>query len=60
MVSYDGKTILRWRTADILKIDITPYLSEKSSAFHEILYTAADFELDERHSLTHSLVDLPR
>jgi len=24
-------------------------VSEKSSDFHEILYTAADFELDERH-----------
>jgi len=23
--------------------------SEKSSDFHEILYTATDFELDERH-----------
>jgi len=32
-----------------LKIDISPYLSEKSSDFDEILYTAADFELDERH-----------
>ena len=30
-----------------LKIDILPYLSEKSSDFHEILYTVADFELDE-------------
>ena len=49
MVSYDGKTIPRWRTAAILIIDISPYLSEKSSDFHEILYTAADFELDERH-----------
>jgi len=29
--------------AAILKIDISPYLSEKSSDFHEILYTAADF-----------------
>jgi len=27
---------------------IAIYLSEKSSDFHEILYTAADFELDER------------
>jgi len=35
--------------AAILKIDISPYLSEKSSNFYEILYTAADFELDERH-----------
>ena len=49
MVSYGGKTIPRWRTAAILKIDISPYLSEKSFNFHEILYTAADFELDERH-----------
>jgi len=35
--------------AVILKIDISPYLSEKSSDFHEILYTTADFELGERH-----------
>ena len=35
--------------AAILKIVISPYLSEKSSDFDEILYTAADFELDERH-----------
>ena len=32
-----------------MQIVISPYLSEKSSAFGEILYTAADFELDERH-----------
>jgi len=32
-----------------LKIDISPYLGEKSSDFHKIFYTAADFELDERH-----------
>jgi len=49
VVSYGGKTIPRWRTPAILKIDISPYLSEKSSDFHEILYTAADFELGERH-----------
>ena len=49
VISYGGKTIPRWRTAAILKIDISPYLSEKSQDFHEILYTAADFELDERH-----------
>ena len=36
----------------ILKIEISPYLGEKSSDFHEILYTAGDFELDERHILT--------
>jgi len=33
----------------ILKIVISPYLSENSSDFDEILYTAADFELDKRH-----------
>ena len=49
VVSYSGKTIPRWRTSAILKIDISPYLCEKSSDFHEILYTTADFELDERH-----------
>jgi len=51
VVSYGGKSIPRWRTAAILKIDISPYLCEKSSDFHEILYTTADFELqlDERH-----------
>jgi len=49
VVSYGGKTIPRWRTVAILKIVISPYLSEKSSDFDEILYIAADFELDERH-----------
>jgi len=33
LVWYGGKTIPRWRTAAILKIDISPYLSEKSSDF---------------------------
>jgi len=47
VVLYGGKTIPRWRTAAILKIDISLYLSEKSSDFHEILYTSANFELDE-------------
>jgi len=42
VVSYGGKTIPIWRTAAILKIVISPYLSEKSSDFDEILYTAAD------------------
>jgi len=49
VVSYGGKTIPKWRTASILKIDISPYLSEKSSDFDEMLSTAADFELDESH-----------
>ena len=39
VVSYSGKTISRWRTAAILKIVISPYLSEKLSDFDEILYT---------------------
>jgi len=60
VVSYGGKTIQRWRTAAILKIDISPYLSEKSSDFHEILYTAADFELDERHVIKNEKVALDR
>jgi len=51
VVSYGGKTIRRWRTAAILKIDISPYLSEKYSNFDEILYTAADFERGERHMI---------
>ena len=37
-----------------MQIVISPYLSEKSSAFHEILYTAADFELGERHVIKKS------
>jgi len=51
VVLHGGKTIPRGRTAAILKIDISSYLSKKSSDFHEILYTAADFELDERHMI---------
>jgi len=60
VVSYGGKTIPRWRTAAILKIDISPYLSEKSSDYDEILYTAADFELDERHVIKDEKVALDR
>jgi len=41
-----------------LKIDISPYLSEKSFDFHEILYTAADIELDERHVIKNEKVAL--
>jgi len=43
-----------------LKIDILPYLSEKSSDFREILYTVADFELDERHMIKNEKVALDR
>ena len=60
VVSYGDKTIPRWRTAAILKIDTSPYLIEKSSYFHESLYTAADFELDERHVIKNEKVALDR
>jgi len=60
VVSYGGKTIPRWRTAAIFKIDLSPYLSEKSSDFHEILYTSADFEMDERHVIKNETVALDR
>jgi len=46
--------------AVILKIDISPYLSEKSSDFHDILYTAADFELGERDVIKNEKVALDR
>jgi len=60
VVSYGGKTIPRWRTAAILTIDISLYHGEKSSDFDEILYTAADFELDERHVIKNEKVALDR
>jgi len=60
VVSYDGKTIPRWRTAAILKIVISPYLNEKSSDFDEILYTTADVELGERHVIKNEKVALNR
>jgi len=60
VVSNGGKTIPRWRTAVILKIVISPYLSEKSSDFDEILYTAADFELYERYVIKNEKVALDR
>jgi len=46
--------------AAILKINISPYLSEISSNFDEILYTAADFELDERHVVKNEKAALDR
>ena len=36
------------------------YLSEKSSDFYEIFYTAAYFELDERHVIKNEKVALDR
>jgi len=50
----------RWRAAAILKIVISPYLSEKSSDFEDILYTAADFKLDEHHVIKYEKVVLDR
>ena len=39
---------------------IYSYLSEKPSDFDEILYTAADFELGERHVIENEKVALDR
>jgi len=50
----------RWQTAAILKLVISPYLSEKSSDFDEILYIGADFEMDERHVIKNEEVTLDR
>jgi len=44
----------------MLKIVISPYLSEKSSHFDEILYTAADLELDERDVIKNEKFALDR
>jgi len=60
VVSYGGKTIPKWRTAAILKIVISPYLSEKLSDFDEFLYTAADLEMGERHVIKNEKVALDR
>ena len=35
VVSYGGETIPRWRTAAILKIDISPYLSEQELSYRK-------------------------
>ena len=42
----DTQTDSAYTTKAALDASIT---RQKSSDFHEILYTAADFELDERH-----------
>ena len=39
----------RWRTAAILKIIKSPYLSQKTSDFDEIWYTTLDIEPDYNH-----------
>ena len=41
-----------------MKIDISPYRSEKSSDFDKIRYTAGDFEVDERHVIKNEKVAL--
>jgi len=43
-----------------LKIDMSPNLNEKLSDFHEILYTASDFELDERDVIKNEKLALDR
>ena len=45
----------RWRTAAILKIVKSPYLSEKSSNFDEIWYTIANVEADSVHMTKNSI-----
>ena len=39
----------RWRTAAMLKIVNSPYLSEKLSDFDQIWYTTADIEPNDSH-----------
>jgi len=47
--------------AAILKTDISPFVSKKIIGFsYEILHTAADFELDERHVIKNEKVALDR
>jgi len=45
----DVITYPRWRTDAIFKIVKSPYLSEKSSDFDEIWYTASDIEPGYSH-----------
>jgi len=49
MQYYDVITNPRWRTATIMKIVKSPYLSEKSSDFDKIWYTKAYIEPDDSH-----------
>jgi len=39
----------RWRTAAILKMVKSPYLSEKLSNFDETWYVTSDIEPDDSH-----------
>jgi len=55
VVSYGGKTIPRWRTAAILNIDISPYLSKKSSDFHDVIKQEA--QLSQRDRAMHHVIE---
>jgi len=59
VVSYGGKTIPKWRTAAILKID--RHISVKNNPiFMKFCILAADFELDKRHVIKNEKVALDR
>ena len=63
VVSYGGLVVKQLQDGGrppFRKSDRSPYLSEKSSDFHDILYTAADFELDEVHVVKNEKVALDR
>jgi len=49
----------RWRTAAILKIAKSPYLSGKSSDFDKIWYTTADNEPNDSHVTKKRILDGP-
>jgi len=49
MQYYDVTTNPTWRTAAILQIAKSTYVSEKSSDFDEIGYTTAYIEPDDSH-----------
>jgi len=49
MQYYDVTTNPKWRTAAMLKIVISPYLSEKSSDVNEIWYITVDLEPNDSH-----------
>ena len=67
-MKFDGQLLRRGWSRMVVKqfqddglpqIVVSPYLSEKkSSDFHEILYIAADFELDSRHVIKNEKVAL--
>jgi len=47
MSNFENPT---WRTAAILKIVIAPYLSRKSSEYHEILYADTNGDGNDKKS----------